>query len=427
LDDSEFNADPRLSERSRNWLTTPWNIIALTSNYKVSDRVSFTLRSALNLSARDIVWRNEDGGPEAVDSVNTPREVEHEGFKSSTTEIRMLAGYTLGGKKQVLAAGVRIFSGDMDRDEGGPGSAGSDLDLKLYGGDYDKQLRFQTFNIAPFAENIFHIGNHLSVTPGIRYEYLRSSATGYVTDDSGSILSVNTSKPRYIVLAGIGLQFSTSATTNLYGNISQAYRPIEYSFQYPFGLDANAKIDPDLKDISGYNADAGWRGTIKRYLNFDVGVFYLKKKNEIAMETLLDSASNPYLYETNVADAVHKGVETYVEVNISKLFNPHAVSSLSLFNSFAYDDARYINGLYKGNQAAYAPAAIERVGLTYTIKAFSATFLFSSTSKCYSDANNTVFSPDAETGIIPAYQVMDFSASYKIKNYKIKFGIDNLA
>ncbi len=430
LDDTEFNQNANQSFRARNWLTTPWNVIALTSEYKPSDKLLFTFKSAFNLSQRNIVWRNEDGGPEALDTISratgayAPREVEHEGFRSSTSELRMLATYTIKGVNQSLAAGVRIFDGFMNREEGGPGSTGIDFDLNLYGGTYSNNLNFLTFNVAPFVENTFHIGERLSITPGFRFEYIQSSATGYVTTDNDSVIHVNETKSRYIPLAGLGIQFKTSSTTNIYVNISQAYRPIEYSFLYPLGLDIDAKIDPNLKDISGYNADFGWRGSIKNYLNFDIGGFYMVRNNDIAIETLKDSST----YETNVASAVYMGAETYVELNITKLFtNQSKMGTLSVFNSFAYDNARYVSGLYKGNQAEFAPATIERVGVTYAVKKFSTTFLISSTAKSFSDANNTVYSPDAEVGLIPAYQVMDWSASLKIKNYKIKLGLNNIA
>ena len=438
LDDAEFNQNADQSVRARNWLTTPWNILALTAEYKVSDKTLFTFKSALNISQRNIVWRNEDGGAQAIDSISTatnsytPREVEHEGFKSSTSELRMLTKYTIKGVSQTLSAGVRFFGGFMNREEGGVGSTGSDFNMTNYAGSYENNLNFTTLSVAPFMENIFHIGQRLSVTPGIRYEYIKSTATGYVTgsDQFGndSIINVNASKPRYIPLAGLGTQFKTTNTTNIYGNISQAYRPIEYSFLYPLGLDVNAKIDPKLKDITGYNADLGWRGTIKNFINFDIGGFYLRKNREIAIETQTNANGNSYSYLTNVADGIHKGIETYVEFNITKMFNNQSkTGNLSFFNSFAYDNAKYVDGLYKGNWVAFAPKTIERVGITYAIKGFSTTFLVSNTSKSFSDANNTVFNEDAEVGIIPSYTVMDWSATLKIKRYNIKMGVNNLA
>jgi len=427
LDDAEFNQNSDQSFRTRNWLTTPWNVITLTSEYHITDKTTLNLTSAVNLSSRDIVWRNEDGGPGSPDSISnnaySPREVEHEYFKSSTTELRMVSNYSIGGKNQVLDAGVRFFYGWMNREEGGVGTTGTNFDLTDSASYYANNLDFTTLNVAPYVQNTFHIGNRLSITPGFRFEYLKSTATGYVTLDDGSILNVDNSKPRYIPLGGLTMQYKTSANTNIYGDISQAYTPIEYSYLYPLGFDIDAKIDPNLKDINGYNADLGWRGSVRDYLNFDVSGFYMAYNNAIAFETF-----PTYVYETNVADAVHKGVETYVELNIVKLFTSNSkVGTISFFNSFAYDNAKYVNGLYQGNWAEFAPQTINRFGLTYTIKGFSTTYLISSVSKSFSDANNTVFSPDAEVGVMPAYTVMDWSATVKIKNYNIKFGINNVA
>ena len=434
LDDAEFNKNPDQSFRARNWLVTPWNIIALTSEYHVSDKTLITFKSALNISGRSIVWRNEDGGPQTADSISQAtnsyiaREVEHEYFKSSTSELRSLTSYSLGGREQTLAAGIRFFTGHMQRQEGGVGSTDIGPDFTNYAGTYENDLTFTTLNVAPFVENTFHVGEHLSITPGFRFEYINSTAKGFVTDSTGTaLINVNESKPRYIPLAGLGLQYKTSVTTNIYANISQAYTPIAYSFLYPMGLDIDARIDPNLKDITGYNVDLGWRGSMKDYFNFDVSGFFMAYNNNIAIETS-NPNTNPGYYETNVGNAAHIGLESYVELNIVKLFTHHSrVGTLSFFNSFAYDDAKYINGIYKGNWAEYAPATIERFGLTYAVKGFSTTFLFSNTAKSYADANNTTYSDDAEVGVIPSYTVMDWSATAKLKNYHIKFGVNNLA
>ena len=78
------------------------------------------------------------------------------------------------------------------REEGGEGTTGSDFDLSSYG-DYENDMDFTTLNIAPFVENIFRIGKNLTVTPGLRFEFLKSTANGYVTDD---VYKVTTDKSR---------------------------------------------------------------------------------------------------------------------------------------------------------------------------------------------------------------------------------------
>jgi Fe(3+) dicitrate transport protein len=430
LSDAQFNADPQQSFRSRNWLSSPWNILALKAHYTFSEKTSLSFTSAFNSSERNLVWKNEDGGPQRPDSISpvtntyVPREVQREGFTSITNELRLISNYNLGGVNQTLAAGVRYFEGIMKRQGGGPGSAGSDFDLTLYGGTYEYDLNFTTTNLAPFVENTFRIGKRMAITPGFRFEYLRSTAQGYITDNSVRVIS-DRSQTRAIPLSGIGLQYTTSPATNIYANCSQAYRPTDYANQTPVGV--SSKIDPNLKDASGFNADLGWRGTLKNYLNFDIGGFYLAYNNRIGLVTLTDAGGNPYTYRTNVANSVHQGVESYVEMNLTKLLFPQAKRvSLSFFDSFAYIDARYVSGEFSGHWVEFAPNSINRFGVTGALKMFSTTFQISNTSKSYADANNTVFSTDPTVGVIPAYQVMDWSGAVRIKNYTIKFGVNNL-
>jgi len=74
-----------------------------------------------------------------------------------------------------------------------------------------------------------------------------------------------------------------------------------------------------------------------------------------------------------------------------------------------------------------APQDIERMGISYSYKIFSTTLVYSYTTKSFADANNTVYNVSGIVGLIPAYQVLDWSSTLRIKNYNIKFGISNLA
>jgi Fe(3+) dicitrate transport protein len=149
---------------------------------------------------------------------------------------------------------------------------------------------------------------------------------------------------------------------------------------------------------------------------------------EIGIETLNNSQGNHYTYVTNVGNALHTGLETYVEVNPFKNSSKYkGWGRISVFNSYSFDHSYYTSGPFKGNVEEMAPLNIERAGLNYSYKIFSTTFIFSYSTKSFADANNTVYSPDdATVGIIPAYFVMDWSSSFHIKNYNIKLGISNL-
>jgi Fe(3+) dicitrate transport protein len=433
LTDSLFNADAKQSFRNRNWLQSPWNIVTATLNYKISDNTSLSFKSSFLYSQRDLVWRNEDGGPAALDTI-TPdltyvaREIEHEYFRSISNEFRFLTTYLIGGKVQTLAFGTRYAYSFLKRQHGAEGTTGSDLDYTQttpWGGD----MNFYNTNIAPFIENTFRFGKRLSITPGIRYEYLKTQADGYDENEEGDsneefVQAKMRTNTRTFVLGGIGFQFRTSETTNIYANFSQSYRPITYSELTPFGT--IAQIDKNLKDASADNLDFGYRGNIKNILNFDVSLFYINYKNHIGTVYRTDTVN--YAFRTNTGNTEHKGIETYVELNILNGLIPGSrYGRLSIYNSFAYVNARYISGEFIGNKVEYAPENIERVGLNYKLKGFSMNIQYSSISAAFSDPSNAKFASDGLSGLIPAYQLIDISGSYKFKEkYQFKFGVNNL-
>jgi Fe(3+) dicitrate transport protein len=233
LTDSLFNANPKASTRSRNWLRSPWNIITAYANFKPSENTTITFKTTYLFSHRSLVWRNEDGGPSKLDVIDpatnafVPREVGNEDMNNSTTELRLAHSYKLGKQKSTIAGGVRYSYAWFKRQGGGEGTTNSDFDLSITG-DWGYNLDFTTTNIAPFVENIFRIGNKFTITPGFRFEYLNSTAQGYKIEDDIK-LTTDQSRNRYFPLFGTGLEFKPTDNTSIYGNFSQAYRPIDYS------------------------------------------------------------------------------------------------------------------------------------------------------------------------------------------------------
>lgn len=428
LTDSMFAANPRSSFRSRNWLKSPWNILAAYANYIISPKTTLSIKSSFLFSNRALVWRNEDGGAGALDKIDPAtgdfvnREVENEDMHNTTTELRLVHTYKLGKSENTLAGGIRYAYAWFKKQGGGEGTTGSDFDLSVTG-PYGYDLDFTTTNIAPFIENIFRVNNRFSVTPGFRFEYLKSTGKGY-KEDNGNQIITKENRVRNIPLFGIGLEYKTSSNTNIYANISQAYRPIDYSQLTAFGL--TSKIDPDLKDANGFNSDLGYRGTVKNYLNFDIGLFYLGYNKRIGTVLINAGTANEYTLRTNVANSVHKGVESYVEFNLLKYLNTNSKRGLSIFNSLALIDAAYTSGEFKGNRVEASSKYINRTGLTYSDKKLSGTLQMNNVGDAYGDATNEKISNDPVAGYIPAYTVWDFSATYRINRYSIKAGINNL-
>ncbi|QNP54453.1 TonB-dependent receptor (plasmid) [Hymenobacter qilianensis] len=121
----------------------------------------------------------------------------------------------------------------------------------------------------------------MSVTPGLRYDYLRNTGRGYLgrTANGGENRVPDQQSQRNVLLYGLGAEFIVSPTTNLYANYSRAFRPVLFGDLVP---PATADvIDPNLKDARGYTAEVGYRGNYKNWLRFDVGYFFLNYEDRI--------------------------------------------------------------------------------------------------------------------------------------------------
>jgi len=425
LTDSAFAADPDQSFRSRNWLASPWNIVAGTVDYALSPSAQLTSTLSGLLSQRYLVWRNEDGGPGAADSIDPvtltyiPREVEWEYFSNITDETRLRVSYPLFGKTSTLATGFRVFGGTMHRQEGGPGTTGSDFDMTVTG-PYGTDVHFGSDNVALFAENMFTLSPKLAITPGVRFEYLHSTADGH-TDTT----FVPQSKDRTFALAGIGMRYTVSSASDFYANITQAYRPIEYSFLTPFA--SVTRVDPNMRDPKGYNADIGWRGTAGRWGRFDLGLFYLLYRDRVGIVSGHDTTGD-YTEFTNVATSVHKGAEVYVEIQPLVLFGGSSRrTTFRVFDALGYTHARYTDGPFSGNYVENAPEVVNRLGGSVGHGPWEASLQWSIVTRQFTDANNTVSSPDALVGVIPEYHVLDLSAHYELPHRTtLTAGINNL-
>ena len=428
LSDEQFAIDPMQSYRARNWLASPWNVSALRGAYVFSPHARFESTLSYLASDRHLVWRNEDGGPAALDEVDpatgtfTAREVERETFQNWTSESRLRVDHRLLGRSATLTSGVRAGWNRMYRFAGGPGSTGGDFDMQLYGGTWERALSFRTPSVAGYAEELIRPTDRFSLTLGLRREAVRSTARGYTEVDS-----VFAPRTVHYNLFGVGAQYLTSESTALYGNVSQAYRPILYEALTPLG--SVTRVDPNLRAAQGYNAEAGWRGMLRDALKVDLGVFYLLYRDRIGTRSGTD-ARGEFTETTNIGNSVHRGAEAYVEFDpLTMNGRASSIGNIDLFTSLAYVNARYVSGQFSGNRVEQAPRVVGRVGATYAVGGFSSTLQVSHTSKSYGDANNRIVATDdAVAGFVPAYTLLDYSSQLAVgPAYQVTFGVNNVA
>lgn len=435
--DADYDIDHRQSSRARNWFGTPWNVASLLIKYDFSEAVSIQLKTF-----GSIAERNSVGFLKAInvkDSINpatleySSRQVDRDYYKNVGSEVRVAVRYKLFGKDNIFAGGIRAYSGRTKREQLGTGTTGSDFDLSLTIPQYGRSLEFTTTNYALFAENIFLIGRRFKLVPGFRLEYIKNNMEGYINTSATGTLP-DEQRVRQLFLYGLGGEFSVSERTNIYGNYSLAYRPVTFSELTPSAT--SDVIDPDLKDASGFNVDFGYRGAIKDFLNFDVGVFYLHYDNRIGTIT-----QNGLPFKTNIGTSASMGVESYLEIDVIKIFSSTSrIGHFSVFASNSFIDAKYISWnnpaiandptkSIENKRVENAPNYIHRFGGTYSIEGFSATFQLSSVGDVYTDAANTQMSNATATiGRLSGYTLLDASLTFRFKeNYNLKAGVNNIA
>jgi Fe(3+) dicitrate transport protein len=284
--------------------------------------------------------------------------------------------------------------------------------------------------VAVFAENIFHLTRRLSLIPGLRHEDIYTKADGFYNNPQQDLSSIYTGdvisnkevtenrvNKRSFLIGGLGLSYEHSSSLQLYANISQNYRAINFSDMSI--VNPNFRVDPNLKDEKGYSADIGIRGRHGAIFNYDLSLFMINYADRIGTVWLTDSSSITYQYTTNIAHSRNLGVESFAELDLWKLFfGDNAATRLSLFTNFSIIDARYIDSkvsAYENKKVEFVPPVIFRSGLSFRQNRLSVVLQYAYTARQFGDATDAnTPSNNGINGPVPAYYVMDFSADYRL-------------
>lgn len=443
LTDAQFAQDAYKSLRQRNWFEVKWNMAALNVDYTINDKSRLNVKTFAMTGDRNSVGFMQT--PNIADTINATtlrynnRRVDIDRYRNFGIEARYITDYQIGKMRNTLSAGIRYFRGRTDRLQNGKGDTGSDYNLNILE-PFPTDLNFITNNTAFFAENMFRIGDKLVIIPGVRVENIQNEADGRVGLSGNTELKINNqNRTRRFVLPGVGAEYHIGQT-EIYANYSQAYRPVLFSDLT--GNPTTDVIDQNLKDAKGYNIDLGYRGRIKEYLFFDVSGYLLQYNNRIGLIAQQRLDGSFYNLRTNVGNSRSRGVEALVEFSPFKAWGVKPVfGNLTVFVSLAFINAQYDNlrvitrqgntlveSNLKNKKVENAPERIYRTGITYSRKQLTVTAQYSYVSEVYSDANNTIIpTSNGVNGLIPAYDVVDISGTYKFsEKFFIKGGINNV-
>lgn len=431
MNDSMFHADPKQATRSRNYFNPDIHVPSVSLKWDVTPRTKIELTTSAVLGKRNSVMF--DKATNIRDTINAAtlqynnRQVDIDRFNSYTTELRVLQNYYTGKRAHTLVAGVQYMNNNLHRTQLGKGTTGSDFDLTLVEPGWGRDVHLKTKNVAVFVENNFELLPRLTVNAGARMEMGKSNMSGTISyyPENEIPLSIKHSFP----LFGAGIQYKATDDIEVYAGWSQAYRAMAFKDLIPGSV--YEKVDPNIKDADGYNAELGFRGTWK-FLKWDVTGYVMQYNNRFGTLAETDDNGEFYTYRTNIGNSFTKGLEIFLQGD----WQMGARSVISVFTSTSFMDARYKNATLKsgnnninieGNKVESAPNVITRNGITYRYRRISVSGLYSYTASSFADALNTV-QPNAtgSVGLVPAYGLLDFNATIHVtKNIEVRLNLNN--
>lgn len=433
LTDAMFEQDPRQSIRDRNWFKVNWRTYAANFHWDISRNSKIDLKTfkvdaqRLALGNLEKISRVDDGGN---------RDLIDGKFDNIGAELRFLHHYPIGKtKRATLVSGLRFYQGETVTRQGEANDLSTpDFDFihpnNLEGSSYT----YPSTNLSGFVENMFRIHPKLWVSAGLRIEHINTASDGFyrqisyhpLTEEvlNDTTIFESSNSIRTIYLGGIGATYKFSEQMQLYSNIAQNYRGINFSdlrINNP-----NQIVDQNIQDERGFNADLGIKGQTSNLI-YDINGFFLYYNNKIGVVNSKISETEFVRLRTNIGNAYSTGLEAFAQYNWMKSDSDKVYPSA--FINASYVHARYgqsLESAYSTNQVELVPPLTIRAGFSYHLNDFTVKLMGAYVQRHFSDATNASFDPNAVVGIIPSYYVLDFGMNYELNEiFSFAGGINN--
>lgn len=437
LTDEQFVADPRSSNRERNWFRVDWNLGALLLEHQPTDKVKIHNRLFALSAGRTSLGLLET--PDLADPL-AHRDLLDGTFRNVGNETRVSVNYeSHTAVDHTLLVGSRLYRGftNFSQQFGSEGGEANFTTIDTAFLDRRKSdFDFPNTNLALFAENVFQVNSQLSLVPGVRLEIIDTAVDGIFTNtirtsSFGDFIEENLTEVsdsrRTVFLYGLGLSHKFSDRYELYGNATANYRAINFT---DVQIQANIQVvDPDIRDESGFSFDLGLRKRNFSPFFLEGGLFYTIYDDRIG-EVIDDGLR----VRTNIGSARILGAELFFEIDILKAMKKESRHLISWYvngsiNRGVYTEIneRALVGVRSGNRLEELPEYNIKTGLTYAIGPFSSSLQSTWIGNQFSDAANTTNPFLGVVGEVPAYHVMDLSMKYDFsQTFRLSFSMNNV-
>ena len=438
LTDKMFYENPLQSNRSRNWFEVDWMLYNGKLLYEPTAQTKLSVNIfGLNASRNSLGYRTNRVNQNDLGGV---RDLIKGKFKNYGIESKFLHKYNLFQKSAAIVFGVKHYK-SKNKSIQGPGSDGSDSDFNLYTTTFpfynnQSEYDFPNINNSIFIENIFYVNSKLSITPGARYEFIKTESVGsykQINLDAASnpifdtTIFQNNINQRQFILTGVGISYKWNKSLENYSNLSQNYRSVTFSDISI--VSPTYSVDPNIGDEKGYTFDFGFRGTYNDLILFDISSFLISYKDRIGFVLREFDFGGVKSVRDNVGDASLIGVESIIDINIKKLMSISDQYRLNAFINLSKISSKYTRsdqaGI-EGNEIEYVPKINFKSGINFGYRKLKTSIQYSYVSKQFSDASNAIVGNSSGIiGQIPDYNIVDVSLSYNINKFKIESGVNN--
>ena len=439
LNDVMFNNKPYQSNRSRNWFAIDWLLYNAKITHEFSDRTKFSFNFfGLDATRKALGFRSN-----RVDQVDSfeARDLIKGDFRNYGFESRLLHNYKLLNKNSTALLGLKFYKANNTGQQG-PGSNGYGPDFSFQTAQYidypaQSDYTYPNLNTAVFGEQLIYLNDVFSITPGFRFEYIKTESQGFSKtirlDAAGNTILNETNyedeqRERSFVLLGIGASYKPTVFLEFYGNISQNYRSV--TFADISIINPAFVINPEITDEKGYTIDVGARGVFKKLISYDISLFSLLYEDRIGFVQKVFPDANVRSERGNIGEARIFGFESLVDFNLNKLFTLGSKIQSNLFFNTSFIDSKYTasqaNGIV-GNRVEFVPRVNFKTGFKFSYNDFTTSLQYSYISEQFTDATNAKESNlSGVIGAIPAYDILDIGCSYSLGDFTFDAGVNNL-
>ncbi|HYK82994.1 MAG TPA: TonB-dependent receptor [Gemmatimonadales bacterium] len=181
--------------------------------------------------------------------------------------------------------------------------------------------------VGPFVQATLEVLPHVSVTGGLRYDWVN-----FQVDDR---LGVNTGSRLMRAVSGAGgVAVTPSDAVTVFGNVGTSFETPTTTelVNRPNGATG---FNPTLQPQRAVNYEVGVRGDVAGRVNYSLALFQADVRDELIPYQAPPPAAPGRVFYRNAGTSRHRGVELGAELVI--------VPGLNLFTTWTYSDFRYLS------------------------------------------------------------------------------------